>query len=157
MQVRVQTDAKPIEQRWRVRRSVNIDLLPAAGGQVATVRNLSENGLLLESTTPLPVGSTISLTFPEASVCTAEVVWQNGYLYGCRFHYPLSRSAVSAAVLRSPFRDRDGYDELLTNHHQRLDDNPAQRPVSNTLSIIVLLILAAMTGLFVFSLLKLAI
>jgi len=157
MQVRVQTDANPAERRWRVRRSVNIDLPPTAGDQVVTVRNLSENGLLLESTIPLTVGSTISLTFPEAGDCTAEVVWQNGYLYGCRFHYPLSKSVISAAVLRSPFEDRDGYDELLTHHRQRIDDDATPRPASSTLSMIVLLILAAVTGLFIFSLLKLAI
>ncbi len=105
MQVQVKTAANPFERRWRVRRNVNIDLPRAGPAQGATVRNLSENGLLLESMTPLQVGSTISIDFPESGGCTAEVVWQKGYMHGCRFFFPLSRSAVSAAALWSPIGD----------------------------------------------------
>jgi len=104
MQVMIQSDPGRRERRWRVKHDVAIDV-PDAGvprNQVVTVRNLSENGLLVESTAPLPVGSTFSFTLADAGETSAEVVWQKGSLHGCRFHVPLPKSAVNAAVLRSP-------------------------------------------------------
>jgi len=61
MQVMIHREPARRERRWRVRQDVASDI-PDVGvpsSQIVTVRNLSENGLLVESTAPLPVGSTV--------------------------------------------------------------------------------------------------
>ncbi|RVQ65720.1 PilZ domain-containing protein [Croceicoccus ponticola] len=160
MQVRIQTQPNPDERRWRVRRDVSLDI-PAehAGAEhIATVHNLSENGLLLESTASLPLGSTISLDLPDLGGCSVEVVWQKAYLYGCRFHVPLPKSAVSAAVLRSPLAKQYADNDILSQYRHLLDEEEAPRaPASLWLSTAVLLLLLAAVALFLVALMALTI
>jgi len=142
MQVMIQTEPPHREPRWRVRRDVAIDI-PDVGvpsSQMVTVRNLSENGLLVESTALLPVGSTFSLTLAEAGETSAEVIWQRGYLYGCRFHAPLPKAAVNAAIFQSPIGD-DPLDINGPGHQETKEHRKWDAPASLSVPTIVALIL----------------
>lgn len=65
------------------------------------VHNISEDGLLLETSADLAVGERISLLLPRQQEATARIIWSSGALYGCEFDTPLSRSVLSAAQLQS--------------------------------------------------------
>ena len=65
------------------------------------IHNLSETGLLMESTAELEIKETIDLELPEAGSVQARVVWASGSLYGCSFERPLSSFELGAAQLRS--------------------------------------------------------
>lgn len=142
MQVMIQREPSRREPRWRVRQDVAIDI-PDVGvpsNQMVTVRNLSENGLLVEATAPLPVGSTFSLILAEAGETSAEVIWQQGSLHGCRFHVPLPKAAVNAAILQSPIGN-DPLDIKGPGHQETRDHRKGEAPTSLSVPTIVALIL----------------
>lgn len=142
MQVMIQKEPSRRETRWRVRKDVAIDI-PDVGvpsSQMVTVRNLSENGLLVESTALLPVGSTFSLTLAEAGETSAEIIWQQGYLHGCRFHIPLPKAAVNAVILQSPIGN-DPPDIKGPGHQETKEDRKWETPTSISVPTIVALIL----------------
>lgn len=92
------------EQRGAARRSLRLDVDSAAGDRQsrAIVRNLSETGLLLESETVLAVGEELLVELPQAGAVPARVVWARRPFFGCEFVRPVSRAAISAALLKSP-------------------------------------------------------
>lgn len=96
------------EQGSDARSSERVELLIAAGGQLATdvaamvwVHNISASGLLIESDISLEIGQNIRLNMPEAGATDAHIVWGSENFYGCRFAQPLGRAALSAAKLRN--------------------------------------------------------
>lgn len=80
-------------------------------GSVVSVHNLSRSGLLLASDAELAKGAEIVVEFAGGARHDAEVVWADDGLFGCRFTQPLSRAALSAALLRAPPPDRPGLAE----------------------------------------------
>lgn len=72
-----------------------------AGAQVM-VLNLSSTGLRLYSQAKCPVGERLRLEIPGTRPVMAEVVWQDGDQFGCKFDEPLTRGEMSAFILRSP-------------------------------------------------------
>lgn len=85
------------------RRELLLETSGELGGVPAnvTVHNISETGLLIETTQDLAVGEGLRITLPEAGVVEAEVVWASGTLRGCRFTAQIGRAVLSAAQLRS--------------------------------------------------------
>jgi len=80
---------------------------PSGPSVQALIHNISATGLLLESSANLEIGETIAILLPHREATTALVIWASDGLSGCRFTTPLSRSALSAALLQSaPARDR---------------------------------------------------
>ncbi len=70
----------------------------------AVIQNLSQTGLLMQTTARLDVGEMLDVDIPEVGLVSAAVIWMSGDLFGCQFREPITRSALSAAVLRSdPF------------------------------------------------------
>ncbi|SEH20090.1 PilZ domain-containing protein [Sphingopyxis sp. YR583] len=67
----------------------------------ALIHNISETGLLLESSANLEIGETLAILLPHREATTAVVMWASDGLSGCKFTTPLSRSALSAALLQS--------------------------------------------------------
>ncbi len=67
----------------------------------AEIRNLSEKGLLVETTVDLVIGEILHLDLPEAGIIEATVVWRRGPYFGCEFKAALPKRLVSAALLRS--------------------------------------------------------
>jgi transcriptional regulator with XRE-family HTH domain len=98
---------KPEGKRGEPRRKLKLETqgaLPSGGGANVLVHNLSLTGLLVESEVSLPVGETIEVELPHAGVVRAKVVWTSGQLFGCQFHTPISKAALSAAELRGAVR-----------------------------------------------------
>ena len=102
MLAHVAFDPQTDEQRRTPRRTLRLDV---EGGATATVRNLSEPGLLIESPEALEVGDRVTLDLPAAGLAEARVIWTRGQFYGCEFARPVSRAAVSAALLRAPIEE----------------------------------------------------
>lgn len=84
------------------RRNLRLEVTGELNGSLAnvTVHNISESGLLVETTQPLAVGEWFNLTLPEAGTVEAEVIWVSGQLHGCRFAAAVSRATLSASQLR---------------------------------------------------------
>lgn len=92
------------ERREARRRTV---LLPAGQGMAhgvdrAILLDLSESGLRLQCHAPPRVGETVVVDLPIAGSVTARVVWQSGHQCGAAFEQPVTKAAVSAAILSSP-------------------------------------------------------
>ena len=102
MLAHVAFDPQTDEQRRTPRRTLRLDV---EGGATATVRNLSETGLLIESPEALEVGDRVTLDLPAEGITEARVNWAHGQFYGCEFVRPVSRAAVSAALLRAPIEE----------------------------------------------------
>ena len=102
MLAQINLDPQTDEQRRTPRRTLRLDV---DGGASATVRNLSETGLLIESPDALEVGDRVSLDLPVAGPAEARVIWARAPFYGCEFARPVSRAAVSAALLRAPIEE----------------------------------------------------
>jgi len=76
---------------------------PGSEAIKAVIHNLSETGVLLQTTANLTKGELIEVDFPYGGVRTAAVVWSGEQLFGCSFTKDLSPAIVSATVLRAPF------------------------------------------------------
>ena len=87
--------------RGRVRHRLRLPV-QAGGAGCALVHNLSETGLLIETSDGLELGEVIDVELPETGLRAAKVVWRSEDLFGCQFEQPVPKAAVSAALLRSP-------------------------------------------------------
>jgi hypothetical protein len=107
MSLRAQLDTEPDkgERRSSRRRKLRLETEGASASSSQTlviIHDLSEEGLLVESPIPLVTGELLEVVIPEAGTAQAEVTWDGGRFYGCKFREPISTAAVSAALLRSP-------------------------------------------------------
>ena len=68
----------------------------------ALIHNLSERGLLLETSADLRVGDSMNVELPYVGEVVAAVVWSRDNFFGCEFDSAISKAVVSAALLRSP-------------------------------------------------------
>lgn len=89
-------------RRTAPRRRLHLDSVGATGEKV-TIHDLSSTGILIETTAALAEFDQIEVELPEVGMAQATVIWSSGDYFGCQFHAELPRSAVSAALLRSPF------------------------------------------------------
>jgi hypothetical protein len=98
------TDARAPDNRGAARRSLRLEVRASSpkDASSALIRNLSERGLLIETATDLAIGETIHVDLPEAGASEARVIWREGSFFGCEFLTPVSRAAVSAALLLAP-------------------------------------------------------
>jgi PilZ domain len=102
---RLDSDPKPGERRGSRRRKLRLEAEGAAalsGGTQVVIHDLSEDGMLLESSVALRTGERLDLLIPEAGSAGATIVWSSGRFFGCKFERPLPTAAVSAALLRGP-------------------------------------------------------
>ena len=107
MSLRAQLDTEPDkgERRASTRRKLRLEAEGATASSSQTqvvIHDLSEEGLLVECPIPLVTGELLEVVIPEAGSAQAEVTWDGGRFYGCKFKEPISTAAVSAALLRSP-------------------------------------------------------
>lgn len=136
---RIRARTKEAERRWQVRRDVAIATSARSGddgpGHAALIRNLSENGLLIETEAPLGPRDSFEITLPDHHAVAAEVVWARGDLKGCRFFTPIPRAVVSAAVLLSPAEGeaQDIYRELRQVRSEL--DHQEERHLPTALSV----------------------
>jgi len=74
----------------------------SAGDILVLVHNISPTGLLIEAGEgALAIGDSFNIDVPEAGSAESAVVWSSGRFFGCEFHRPVTKAAVSAALLRS--------------------------------------------------------
>ena len=107
MSLRAQLEIEPAagERRSSLRRKLRLEAAGARASSAQTqvvIHDLSEEGLLIESPVPLAEGELLEVVIPEAGTAQAEVAWNSGRFFGCKFKQPISTAAVSAALLRSP-------------------------------------------------------
>ena len=94
------------ERRRAGRRALKLGAV--AGEEPVTIRDISLTGMLLETSTPMLVGSGFEVELPHAGKVAVAVVWNSGEYYGCEFEYPISPAAVSAARLQSEPSGEEG-------------------------------------------------
>jgi hypothetical protein len=90
--------------RHSSRHRLFLDARASTGSQAAEIliHNLSSTGMLLETPIELAGNDGIDVDIPEVGTVRANIVWSSESFYGCQFERPMSRAAVSAAMLRSP-------------------------------------------------------
>lgn len=97
---RIQFEASSAERRRQPRHALG---LPVEGAIRAIVENISETGLALNTDAMLGAGDTFEIEIPVVGLVGARVAWAEDAMVGAEFLAPISRAAVSAARLRSPF------------------------------------------------------
>lgn len=103
----IQVDPELRDFRASARRIVRLQV-PTENAENATralLHNLSETGVLLETGLALQAGDQLRVELPHAGATDAVIVWARGSFFGCEFVSPISRAAVSAALLLSPARE----------------------------------------------------
>ncbi|MDP3675229.1 MAG: PilZ domain-containing protein [Novosphingobium sp.] len=104
MLAEIRIDPQDYEQRRTRRRAMRlrVESANASAAASATVRNLSETGLLIEADEAFAVGDTLTVKLPMAGAIDATVIWARAPFYGCEFAQRVSRAVISTALLRSP-------------------------------------------------------
>jgi hypothetical protein len=90
------------DRRSENRRRVHLESALTESGDEVLIHDISETGLLLETASLLEPFETLHFDLPEAGATEAVVVWNSGHYFGCEFTRPLSKAAISAAMLRGP-------------------------------------------------------
>lgn len=80
----------------------------------AAIANLSPTGFLAELAVNAVTPEFLDVDLPNAGRRRAQVVWRSGAMAGCNFTVPLSRADMSAARLKSEFREASGQDSAET-------------------------------------------
>lgn len=157
LQAQIRTDAPIIDERSAARRTLRLKVpTSSTDATCAMIHNLSETGLLLETATELQVGEALQVELPHAGPTTAVVVWVRGRYTGCEFAQPVSRAAVSAALLRAPVQATlPPGDTAREFSLHSASDRRSRRDVSPAVLLLALLIASAVAALFVVSLLAL--
>lgn len=100
----VEVEMWSIRENDRGRRHARHQLRLAVEGSVqgrALLHNMSDTGVLLETTDDLALGEVVHIDLPGASGELAKVVWREGSMVGCQFDRPISRATISASRLQS--------------------------------------------------------
>ncbi len=92
-------------RRLSPRRTLRLQSIIADGGEDVVIHDMSHTGLLLETAAFLAERQSLDVELPELGLVRATVVWRSGRYVGCRFDRPVSKAAISAALLRSPAAD----------------------------------------------------
>ncbi len=112
----------------------------------ATINDLSETGLMIQTSASLKVDDHFEVELPEVGRIGARVVWQMDDRFGCQFDEPVPKSAISASLLlaqpaagsaQEAGREEDDADP----GHARAERRPYSVPETEAS---VLLLLAAM-------------
>lgn len=99
----IHTEALASDARRAPRRTLRLQVAVATeAGADALIHNLSETGLLLETTTDFARGDALDVELPHVGATSAIVAWSRGGFVGCEFVTPVSKAVVSAALLKAP-------------------------------------------------------
>jgi transcriptional regulator with XRE-family HTH domain len=107
---------RAVESRVGQRRKLHLAAPGASGSGTAmnvVVRDLSETGLLLQTSGQLSVGERIEVVLPHAGPTEANVVWASNEFFGCRFEKRISRATLSAAQLLSGPQQDSALDDVF--------------------------------------------
>jgi hypothetical protein len=84
------------------RRKLHLGSALSGSGDSVIIHDLSQGGMLIETAAKLARFDQLEVDLPETGVARARVVWNSGKFYGCEFHHGISKTSLSAALLRSP-------------------------------------------------------
>jgi hypothetical protein len=138
------------ERRDNIRRTLRLvaDVAYSRDSARVLILNLSESGVLIETAAVLVVGESLELELPQAGAVIARVVWQRGREFGCEFDAPVSKGAISAALLRSPPSGRTAPVNLEEwDHLPAPRDEDAQMLFLMAILFVTMLFIAALLGL----------
>ena len=76
-------------------------LTPSGMATQVLIHNVSESGLLIETSAILAEGERFDVVLPDAGPTAALVVWHSVNFYGCRFAEPLNAGELDALQRRS--------------------------------------------------------
>jgi hypothetical protein len=124
------------DRRSENRRRIHLESALAGSGDEVLIHDISETGLLLETGSPLEPFETLHFNLPEAGATEAVVVWNSGHYFGCEFTRPLSKAAISAAMLRGPIA-RAPIAEAASANDAELDMGSENEAQSGELSFAV--------------------
>jgi hypothetical protein len=120
------------------RRRLSLGSVLAASGDEAVIHDISETGMLVETNADLATFEQLHLDLPEAGKVVATVMWNSGKYYGCEFHKPIPQSAISAALLKSPF-DQNGTSPVFDEEEEVEQEHAGDRlPLRIGLGVIFL-------------------
>ncbi len=161
----IRTETWPAGKRRTARRILQLEVQTSSSHDTtrALVRNLSERGLLIETSADLGVGDTIHVELPEAGPCPARVVWTDGFFLGCEFKTAVSKAAVSAALLLAPpDRSEPLNVRPYVPAHASLGSEQIQNPLAESASVRIVLMASLIlfllsVALFIFAMLALPI
>lgn len=100
----IQANEPSTDPRGAARRTLRLEV-PAVTSRDRTnalIHNLSETGLLIETSAVVEVGDRLDIDLPNAGPTEARVIWAQGEYVGCEFIARVSKGSVSAALLRAP-------------------------------------------------------
>ena len=97
--------AETADRRRMRRRTLRLDVAArtATTESAVVIHDLSRTGLLIETDADFEVGETFVLILPEIGAAPARIVRADGKRFGCEFLSPVPASAVSAALLKTPY------------------------------------------------------
>lgn len=102
----VMNSEENVNRRRTARRSLILDAVAHKDeDQVSeiVIHNLSQTGLLMESSAKFELGEIFYLHLPEVGATPAQVRREDNGRYGCEFLAPVGKVVLSAALLRSAF------------------------------------------------------
>ena len=95
-------------RRGSSRLKLSLDSSLAGSGEEVVIHDLSPGGILVETSASLRRGARLEVDLPELGATQAKVVWNSGDYFGCQFDKPIPKAALSAALLRNPFKPAVG-------------------------------------------------
>ena len=95
-------------RRGSSRLKLSLDSSLAGSGDEVVIHDLSPGGILVETSASLRKGARLEVDLPELGATQARVVWNSGDYFGCQFDKPIPKAALSAALLRNPFKPAAG-------------------------------------------------
>lgn len=95
--------AEQSDERGKPRRHLFLETSGSfpTGEENVIIHNISETGMLLETSMPLAEGEPLQVDLPLAGRVDATVVWSSGIVFGCAFDEPLPEAALSAVELKA--------------------------------------------------------
>lgn len=102
----VMNSEENVNRRRTARRSLVLDAVAHKDEDQLSdivIHNLSQTGLLMETSASFEVGEIFYLHLPEVGATPAQVRRKDNGRYGCEFLAPVGKVVLSAAILRSAF------------------------------------------------------
>lgn len=148
-------DQSRTEARRTRRKRLRLELpsSPELLGAIVLIHDLSETGIMIQTSAKLAVGDRFEVELPRAGSTTAQVIWTRETTYGCEFIAPISKAAVSAALLLSPHNLPGQSADAKIAAHEDLGSRDAATPVNQTAVMMSLALLAVLIVLFIVALL----
>jgi len=117
---------EPIESRNRrsaPRRELSLGMVLPETGDEVVIHDLSATGMLIETGADLATFEQLQLDLLEVGKTVATVMWSSGRYFGCEFHKPIPKAAISAALLQSPFEQPAAVVPAAIEQHDSDDES----------------------------------